>query len=528
MEDLKALVESEPRLPADLRARAKPIFDEMKATLKQEKDAKEWYWKVDLLGYRWAVLVSDVASNRTEAKHIELKKIKAADLTVEQSVLYRDDTNAVATEILDAKYSNHPNWKRATRIFKTAKEDIIAEVREMSIPENRKKNFVDFITSINITLPYEDGHRIGSDAACAATEANAYYQGVVHQFTVCAGLFNSYKSDASIYAVIAHEISHSIDPLTTAERERIQKSPFVKLLHPLIGAKGATIDCARWKEAVDKIMKTAPEQNALRSKSQFLDPMQPLLNCLQPKTTLSPITDEALAGASGRENKQAIGMYSDANMFLTLAQPTVTQFGETKKNQLYMRPDLLTTAWNGGQVLKNANEASLQEIFVQALSCATTTVDGKEVLYKDAPTQSRKDVFRNAIEEASAIRRAVNRDAYNYCGQNCSALASENLSVDSRENFADWMAGRAFNKFIERKKDLREKREATAAAWSLFCEAPSPANDAPDLAEEQKKYSMESHPNNRVRRVSLYTKKNAESAKCAINEKDQGFGLCEL
>lgn len=90
------------------------------------------------------------------------------------------------------------------------------------------------------------------------------------------------------------------------------------------------------------------------------------------------------------------------------------------------------------------------------------------------------------------------------------------------------MSNKALNRQLGRIKDLRDRREATALATVDLCERPGPKNDAPDLAASEKKYSLESHPDTRVRRISVFDKKNAEINQCEINQKDQGFGLCEF
>ena len=42
IEDLQALIASESKLPPDLKAKAKPIFAELKTLLKKERDSKDW------------------------------------------------------------------------------------------------------------------------------------------------------------------------------------------------------------------------------------------------------------------------------------------------------------------------------------------------------------------------------------------------------------------------------------------------------------------------------------------------------
>lgn len=160
-----------------------------------------------------------------------------------------------------------------------------------------------------------------------------------------------------------------------------------------------------------------------------------------------------------------------------------------------MRPDRLQASYNGNTFHKSRDEdADVLEIFTQSLSCAKVEVDGKTIRYQEAPLAHRAKIFDNAMAETLALLEARKREWYSYCGQNCSAMSVERLSVDSSENFADWMSNKALNRQLGRIKDLRDRREATALATVDLSERPGPKNDAPDLAASEKKYSLENHP----------------------------------
>ncbi|MNL29050.1 hypothetical protein D3C87_1507220 [compost metagenome] len=192
-----------------------------------------------------------------------------------------------------------------------------------------------------------------------------------------------------------------------------------------------------------------------------------------------------------------------------------------------MRPDRYRALQDSYEFGVFSGEERVPDIFNQSLTCAEGTSKGKTVLYKDASPEDRKEIFAKAIEETQMIEKAKELESYSYCGINCDSLSDYEMSKGSGENFADWMAGQSFGEFLSRQKDMRSRRESSAAATSLFCNAPGVARDAPDLTLKEKNYSLEPHPDNRNRRVSLYNDQNAKLVKCDINEKDQGFGKCK-
>lgn len=524
IEDLRALIESESRLPADLRNKAKPIFAELKTALGNERDTKDWYRSISLILYKWNTTVSDLASTRTETQYPNLKKIKEKDLSTEQRAIYQTDVNAIQSEILDAKYKQHPNWKRVDRVFSQARQDILVEIRKLNIPEKQKLALIARVETVQLTLPYSDPRKMAADESCGSTQMNAFYSPSHHAFTVCAGYFNSFQSDSALYGTIAHEISHSIDPLSNARHQCRDESPLYKSMNRLVGATGSKLECAEW----EKITEMAKSMSATSNPRTF-DSMQVLYDCLQPKSKLEPYTHETIQSVAKRNARQSLSAYASAHSFLTLAQPTVTKDGKETPNEFFMRPDRLNASYNDNTFNSSPNQdANMTEIFAQSLSCIKIKDGNKDIAYKNASPEQRSKVFDAAMSETLSLIEARTREWYSYCGQNCSELAAESLSVDSRENFADWMSYKALSNYLGRKQNLRERREAAALATVDLCERPGPKNDAPDLAESEKKYSLENHPDTRVRRISVFNKQNAELNQCLINEQEQGFGLCEL
>ncbi len=510
IEDLRALLASESRLPTDLKEKARPVLEELKSTLAIEKDSKEWYRSIALILYRWESALSDVASSRTENRNPELKSIKEKDLTIEQSALYQKDVTEVQNQVLEAKYAIHPNWTSVERVFAQARTDLLAEIQDLKIPENQKQTLMERAGSVRLRLPYPDPNQPITRDSCASTEVNAFYNPSLHTFTVCAGFFNSYQSDSSLYGMIAHEISHAIDPTRIAARQYRNQSDLAKSTNRLSGSKGSAISCNEWEKLVNDAKKIEP----LIPPRSF-DSMQALYDCLQPKSSLEQYTASALQSAAERSTRSTMSNHATSNSFLTLSQPTVTKDGRLVGNEFYLRPDRLLAAHNNNNFQKeDGRDADILEIFTQALTCS--------------PNENRVKSFNKAIEETKVVFQANMIEWYSFCGKNCSNLMSEGLSADSSENFADWLSIKALRRFIERKQNMRDRREAAALAAVDLCESPGPKADAPDLAAAEKQYSLENHPDTRIRRISVFNKIISGLVKCEINQQEEGFGQCDL
>lgn len=524
LEDLRALVDSESKLPSDLRKKAKPILSELKDALAKERDSEAWYGSLSLIISKWDRALTETSIARTEAQHPNLKSIDLENLSIEQSSMYRADEVAVQNQVLEAKYKQHPNWKRVERVMEEARQDIQDEIRKFNIPSAQKEEMMARVAEMKLTLPYFDPTKTPVDEECGSTQLNAFYSKAHTAFTVCAGFFNSFQSDSIIYGTIAHEISHSIDPVKNAWHQVREKSSLYKSLNRLVGAAGPVLPCSEWEQIAENARKAPPTSIPIT-----FDSMQVLYNCLQATTKSVPFDQKTVDNAAKRIAKQTISDAIKKKDFMTIAQPTITKNGKKTPNQFFMRPDRFIASKNNDIFVTNLKlDASVEEIFTQSLSCMKIT-DGSDVgTYQNATAEQRSKVFDKALAETSLLVEAQTREWFSYCGRNCPELTGDSLSTNSSERFADWMEYKAINNYLTRNKNLRESREASALASADLCDRPGLSKDAPDLAAAQTKYSLESYPDNRGRRISLFSKKNAELNQCRINEKQQGFGLCEL
>lgn len=524
--DLKTLLESEPRLPQDLREQVKPILVDLKKALESENDSNSWYRSMSLIAYQWDRAVEDVAETRTLKKYPHLKSVKKNYFSTEEKDAFQQELFNLNDQILDAKYRQHPNWLRVEKVFGDAQKDLIEEIKLLNIPEDKKKFMLEKVGSVKLSLPYTHPNKLYSRESCGTTETNAFYSRDFHTFSICAGYFNTLQSETALYGIIAHEISHAIDSVGMNDAEYQKESKFMPLVKKLAGAKGQIYSCDEWQNT----LKQAEKIKAV-SKPQFSTELQSLYDCLQPKEHLKDYTANAVEDAAMNRSRFVLSQYAQAHSFLRIAQPTETKDGEVKVNEFYMRPDRVWSTFNDN-VLDTDNmkrEPHILEFFTQNLSCVSMTLEnGKETNYKDSDISNRSKLFEKAIEQTLMVINAIRLDKYRYCGRNCKELASQGLALESGEDFSDWLTYKALNRSLKRKTLLRERREGAAVSTVDLCDQPGVKNDAPDLAFSEKKSSLTSHPDNRIRRISVFNKKNAEVIKCDINEKHQGFGLCDL
>lgn len=377
------------------------------------------------------------------------------------------------------------------------------------------------LQSVELSLPFLDDNLLGADESCTATENNAFYSPQHNKFTVCAGLFNLNQSSSSLAFVIAHELSHSIDSGSLSTQDWKKNSDIATVLRKLVRAKGAVYDCVEWKKIVAT---TFAQKNNIEVKNT--NPLDAFYECLQSRKNLKPFATEDVRRIADMYAKDNIASYADANAFVNLAKQSF-QKGEAKKtNELYLRPDLWLAQSKQTYDFTRDRSALVPEVYTQSLSCQKIEIDGQEISFKQAANDSQRALMqKNAIEEVLKITQRKIEDFYSYCGKTCPDLAKYSLSANPAENNSDWFAFRAMIPFLK-KIPPENRKEASALATALFCEAPGVEASAPELTAVQKEYSFEVHPDSRIRRVSSYIPEMADLLGCKIDTNERGFALC--
>lgn len=524
--DLEALVASHSRLPADLAEKAKPTLERIDHLLKNQSSAASWYRELNELGRKFRESVEDVAEEREKKAFPDIIKKTFADRTLDERFQLNAVAYGLSDEVLNAKYKEHPNWKRVEKVFALAKEDILANIETMKVPEETKKFLRDKISTASLTLPYTNPATLFADESCGSTQVNAYYFRDRNEVVACAGLFNAYQSEAALYHVMAHELGHSVDTEEQGKHDCRTHSPVARTLNRLTNLNEPAFTCEEWKKTRATLLK--PSDKFVNRRETH--PLEKLSSCLKEKSGLEKLTTENVRSAASRIAKNTMSWYASNNYFLNLAQPTITRRdGRVVTNPLFMNPKLLKdanlTVRSDG---KSVSTASPPEIFAQSLACQEIEKDGVKISYEKATNSAdRTALFKRALEETLEVTRIQKEDFFSYCGQNCAELVDQDLASPTHEHMADWIAIRATQRYLKRIANPIHRREASAAANALFCNQPGLTTDAPELAVEEKSYSHLVHPDNRVRRISIYTHENAATLGCLIDDKNQGFALCE-
>ncbi len=505
--DMLALISSKDRLPADLKEKGSPILDRLKEVLDSEQDSRVWYQNLSRVANDWNNLKADVATNRTETRHPEFKDLPQDKITTAQRVEYNQDSLDLERDIIDTKYKSSPEWKRVERVFTQAQADLLEEVKNLPLTPVEREMMTNRITTVQLSLPYPDPNLLGSSADCSSTAQNAFYSPNYHKFTMCAGFFNSFKSDSALYAVIAHEISHSIDP-NRLNAFKYKDTPLAQLEKKLItDAPVPAVKCSDWKNTTLDLLNNVAEPKT--------DSLSKLNDCLISKSGLRPLTENDFRGMSDIFARSMISNNASANNFTRLAQPTFTKNGKEEPNPFYLKPQSLSASSLGVFLKPELRSAGATEVFAQAYACQM----------EDHP-ESRTQNFENAIAETQNLVTLHYNEYLRGCGTNCTELVSSQFSRDPSENFADWMSNRARARFLGR-LDAAKRVEASAVATSMSCRPPSPLTSATDFTEIEKKSSYEPHPDPRVRRLSMFPPEVSAVVGCETTPSEQKFGTCK-
>jgi hypothetical protein len=516
--NFRALVAAQDKLKDPFKSKLAPILDNLGKHLDGEEDTKSWFRELSKILSNYDYAKQDLASDLAETRHPELKKVKMDDLKLEQRGHYTQAGHDLQAMILDAKYKEHPHWKSVEEVFLNAKTDILTQIKKMNLPDEDKKMMIEKVKTVKLSLPYTDPNRLAADAECETSVHNAYYTGKFNTFTVCAGFLHALQSPSALYGTIAHEISHSIDPIRVADMKCQKHGRVNKGLRNLTGEKGLNISCKDWLDIANDVLK-AP----LPTKPIDLGPLQSLYDCLKDKEGLNAINQQVLLGSSMENAKTYAHFNASDGVFLQLiAESDVTKDGIIVPNEYYGRPDRVTSniyyAGLKEKIPASGRDAYDTEIFSVVYRCLP-----------EAKTEEQKK--RNldfAIQKTIQISQLQTAETNSYLGKNSKELVSGGYSRVSIEEFADWMAAQAYEQYLGRQKNRDATMNIIEMSNMALCQQPTMNDLYPQLAFIQKQYSFEEHPNDKLRRYAFFNNTNAKYADCEITAEEQGFGGCQL
>lgn len=139
-------------------------------------------------------------------------------------------------------------------------------------------------------------------------------------------------------------------------------------------------------------------------------------------------------------------------------------------------------------------------------------------------------MFEKALTETREIQQAIYQAYFSKCGKECGELVDEGILRNAQEFFADWLAAKSLPRHLNRENDQNKKREAIDLTLMSFCSDPIiTENENFAFSEIEKRFSFETHPDHRIRRLSLITPETAKIISCTIDEETKrGFGACDF
>lgn len=520
--DLEALVASEPRLPRPLQKVMRPHLQKLKKLLQAPHYDDKWARQVGVVRFQYENAITDLAYDLAEKKYKGLRKIKLDKRTFDQNREVWSHYFDLKNQLLEAKYKNHPNWLRVEEVFSEVKNDILGQLRQLPIDDAFKSAIIEKVQNAQLMLPYSDPRKISSGDNCDETEMNAFYIPSRNAFTVCAGYFNGYPNEGTLYKVVAHELSHALDPQNLTETRARNESVVVKNLEALTHDI-ESVSCDTWNSMIETRRKNKSDMS-IAIKPQ----LESLVSCLGDFKKLTP-WDAAEARSTAKSTaRSAAGGSADANVYLEMVQPFIIEDGVKRPNEYFLRPDLaFLRSHRYVGTSANVLGSRMNFIMVKNLKCSPRFKGLYEDLKAGTKEISNED-FRDLIEDSTEVYRYEREDLLRYNGQVGAVMARHRMSFDTDELFADWLAFRTMRAKLARLEDINDRREFAFLSVASACSKPSLNTTARELSAVQKEFSLEPHPERSARLRSVFTKAISEKLNCKPPVKISNVGVCDI
>lgn len=499
--NIDALINS--NLPDNLK-KLEPLLTELKVVVDKRSDTKKWYREYGLILTKLNNKIDDIVDKEAFKIRPELESKLLSNYKVEDNELITKKSMEIRDQLLEAKYKNHPNWKRVEKIYPEVKKDMLKLVDEFELPKSLKAKYLDKINDLELTLPYIDPKKANSSISCGSEEINAYYMPALNKFTMCAGFFNTQISEDSIYRVMAHELAHSIDPQNFLN-DLFLESP----LHQYISTLSTENEpsCAEWNYRMNGFFSQIPYE------SFQYHPLVNFNDCLLGRDDLRPMNQNIKSEIINNYTKSLISNSASMSHFTVLAQhKTQDDNGNVIDNELYLNPRLYEYRSNGYNESSNMDPFRVGHVFTKNLKCITP----KE--YSELEGEDRKRVFQQAIQATLNMMSLLSDNFINFCGKECSHLTGFGVSKSSGENFSDWIATKLLEKKIKEEKNKEGKVQMIQDVVTFHCSRPGIASLAEDLLEIEKLYSLTPHGAEKSRRLSNFTPEIRKQVGCFQNE----------
>jgi hypothetical protein len=328
------------------------------------------------------------------------------------------------------------------------------------------------------------------------------------------GYINAVPIEGLMYSVIAHEISHSIDPQrmsTKAMRETDFWKNLVQVYH-----KNSTLNCSEWQEIKKQIV--LPKEIFQLPKN-----LVSLNQCLVDRSSLEPLTLAKILDKAKKSSYAHIDSVAGSEQFSDLANNQILRDWKKVRNPNFM---------NAKRKIDEAENAylSIQQplvwpnitfSFVQEYKCQG--IDPEK-----SALEERKQAFEKSIQVVSGILEKTYAQLFSFEGRNSSSLAEIRLARSADEGFADWISRTVLAKYLNEMKDVKLRRENMLAALSNYCDAAKAEEFIPGFKAVERKYSSVSHPVIRQRRLRFLSKDIAKALQCTpVDPATSGVKECD-
>ena len=507
------LVKSRCHLPEDIKRMAniqcgsedtkEDLLSELGGLLSQvdsiDRDTKSidrWKRSVDRILLDFDYIISDAAFERSYAEEPDLKQKfwRSNDYgPADRKIFYRNYYN-IKMEIMDAIYLEDPDWLRVVNLFNEVKKDILNVIDKMGLISETKLTLKGKVNSIKFSLPYAEPN--SSVKQCDTYANNAFYNRLNNRFTFCIGAVNINKNEGFIYRIMAHEIAHSIDPVTVS-MDVLHQSHLFHFLRQLYKSD-ASLTCEEWTQQKNDIFTLPSEIYQLPEGLANID------QCLVDRQHLKVLNDTSLKYVSDIRAQNSMSAYANNIIFSYLSSPEIVKNGSLKKNEFYMKPKLFSeidydyfehTSFATGYLY-------LPSVFIQEYKCLLKTDTTEE------------QAFFAALEETKRLNTIYQYHYLNVLGRNAYEMVYLNLSKPSDEDFADWISYKAMALKLQRIASVKHRREFVMADAALQCKPANLESIAQAKVFIEKAYSKRSHPLNRDRRLRTFTPETAELLQC--------------
>lgn len=491
------------RLPVDFRAvlNRKNYFPSLRTYLERKPRSRmtmEERTSVIALAHEieatWNAAIEETVLHRMEKRFPGTSKLREDLIPTELKNESKRVRGTLISEIAQAVWREHPNWKRVEEQFNQVREafrDVISN--HPRIPSDVKIDWLQRINSPPLIIPGSDPQV--TMLACSTTEENAYYDPSRNYLTICAGDFNS----EDMIHTIAHELAHTLDVF----RSRVlfeEKSELGKQLETLRQqscSKTAKFSCSKW----ENFKSDFPAY--VESLEAFNIQVPEFQACLKGGTSPS-MPDNYITRVAREEVQDTLSTLAERNVFLRMITPSVPlSNGTVQKNQMFLNP-CGYYLWDhaAGPI---ESDYSLLLFFNDEYRCTDHLPN--EIRFQQS-LETAVQMQRQLVESRIRMEREFSPR---------SRLVADGYAASPIERFADTLSSMVFAHILRKEKDLAKRRATYLANNAWLCQEPSLPQLLPTEAGILKKYYVEPHSENSVRQKEVLQKDIRDALECKLD-----------